>query len=104
MADLKVNFEAVPWESPAPGLRYKAHKQGGKQLRVVEFDREFVEPDWCAKGHYGFVLEGEFEMDFSGRILRYREGDGVFIPAGEASKHKARALTDTAKFVFVEDV
>ena len=104
MVELRIDIEAIPWESPLPGLRFKAYRADGKQLRIVEFDREFVEPVWCAKGHYGYVLEGEFEIDFSGRIVTFKEGDGVFIPAGEASKHKARALTDTATFFFVEDI
>jgi quercetin dioxygenase-like cupin family protein len=104
MADLRIDLEAIPWESPMPGLRFKAYREGGKQLRIVEFDRDFVEPDWCAKGHHGCVLDGEFEIDFSGRTLTYKKGDGVFIPAGEASRHKARALTGTARFFFVEDI
>jgi quercetin dioxygenase-like cupin family protein len=104
MADLRVDLEAIPWESPMPGLRFKACRTGGKQLRLVEFDKEFVEPDWCAKGHYGYVMEGEFEIDFNGEVLTFKKGDGVFIPPGEASRHKARALTDTARFFFVEDV
>ena len=104
MAGLRVDLEAIPWKSPLPGLRFKAFREGGKQLRLVEFAREFVEPDWCAKGHYGFVLDGEFEIDFNGEIVTYKKGDGVFIPAGEASRHKARALTKTATFAFVEDI
>ena len=104
MADLRIDFEKISWEAPFSGLRFQAYREGGKQLRVVEFEQGFVEPDWCAKGHYGFVLDGEFEIDFSGRIVRYEKGDGVFIPPGEATKHKAKALTKTARFAFVEDI
>jgi len=99
-----VDFTAIPWMSPAPGVRYKALQQDGKQLRMVEFSRDFVEPDWCQRGHIGYVVEGELEIDFNGQLITFHAGDGVFIPPGEAHKHKARALTEVATLVLVEDV
>jgi quercetin dioxygenase-like cupin family protein len=104
MNGYRVYFDAIAWETSAPGVRAKIHKSEGKQLRLVEFSREFVEADWCRKGHTGFVLEGRLQIDFSGSEVTFGPGDGVFIPAGEDHKHKAKVLTDTARLILVEDI
>jgi quercetin dioxygenase-like cupin family protein len=104
MGSYRIDFEAIPWNTPAPGVRSKIYKQGGRQLRLVEFSKEFVEPDWCMKGHIGCVLDGELEINFSGEFVTFKAGDGIFISAGEKGKHMARVLTDTATLLLVEDV
>ncbi|MHC4570621.1 MAG: cupin domain-containing protein [Planctomycetota bacterium] len=104
MERYKVDFESMAWETPAPGVRFKAYEQGGRKLRLVEFSKEFVEPDWCTKGHIGYILEGQIEIDFDGKVITFGPGDGVFIPEGEENKHKARVLTDIVKVISVEDV
>lgn len=104
MEQCKVDFESMAWESPAEGVRFKAYEQGGRKLRLVEFAKEFVEPDWCRKGHIGYILEGQIEIDFDGEVIVFGPGDGVFIPAGEEHRHKGRVLTDKVKVILVEDV
>ena len=104
MEQYRINFESMEWESPADGVRFKAYEQGSKKLRLVEFFKEFVEPDWCTKGHIGYILEGQMEIDFDGKIEVFGPGDGVFIPAGRQHKHKGRVLTEKVKAVLVEDV
>jgi len=99
----KIDFKSLPWESPAVGVRFKAYEQSGKKLRLAEFGREFVEPDWCTKGHIGYILEGQMEINFDGKIVAFGPGDGIFIPAGEKHKDKAKVLTDSVKVVLVED-
>ena len=103
MEQCRIEFESMTWESPQAGVRYKAYEQGGRRLRLVEFSREFVEPDWCRKGHIGYVLEGRMEIDFCGRTIVIGPGDGVFIPSGEEHRHKGRAVTESAKVILVED-
>lgn len=100
----RIDFDALPWQSPLPGARFKVHRENARQLRLVEFTPEFVEPDWCQKGHVGFVLEGILEVSFSGRVVVYPQGSGVFISPGSASAHKARSLTPVVRLVLVEDV
>ena len=92
------------WETPAVGVKFKAHEQDGKKLRLAEFTKEFVESDWCTKGHIGYVLEGQVEIDFNGKIVVFGPGEGLFIPAGEKHKHKATVSTDTLKIILIEDV
>ena len=104
MRKCKVDFATLDWESPMHSVRFKAHEQGRRKLRLVEFSRDFVEPDWCMKGHIGYVLEGEMNMDFDGDIVHFAPGDGLFIPAGEGSKHIAKVLTDVVRLILVEDV
>lgn len=104
MSSTKVDFKSMEWENPMAGVRYKAYEQEGKKLRLVEFNKDFIEPDWCTKGHIGYILEGQIEIDFDGKPIVFSTGNGLFIPAGEKHKHKGRALTDTVKAVLVEDV
>jgi quercetin dioxygenase-like cupin family protein len=103
MGQYKIDFESMEWEEPADGVRFKAYEQDGKKLRLVEFVREFVEPDWCTKGHIGYILEGQMEIDFDGKKEVFGPGDGIFIPAGEEHRHKGRVLTDKVKAILVED-
>lgn len=100
----RVDFASLPWEAPGPGARSKTHQDGGKRLRLLELTPEFTECDWCLKGHVGYVLEGHMEVDFSGETITFGPGDGVFIPAGEQHKHKAKALTATVTLLLAEEV
>lgn len=102
MGPYRIDFQRLPWDSPARGVRFKAYEQNGRRLRLAEFTREFVEPDWCTKGHIGYVLEGRMEIDFDGELLTFGPGDGLFIQPG--NNHKAKVITDIAKVILVEDV
>ncbi len=103
MEQYRIDFESIQWEAPVAGVRFKAYEQGGKKLRLVEFGKEFVEPDWCTKGHVGYILEGQMEIDFNGKVILFGPGDGVFIPAGQEHKHKGHVLTDKVTAVLVEE-
>ncbi len=104
MEKYKVDFESIDWEIPMNGARYKPYSYEGKRLRLVEFTKDFKEPNWCSKGHIGYILEGEMEINFDGEIVHFSSGDGVFIPEGEEHKHMAKVLTDVVKLILVEDV
>ena len=82
----------------------KVFRAGSQQVRLVEFSHGFVESQWCDKGHTGFVLSGELEIDFSGRVVRFPEGSALLIPAGAPHAHKARAVTPLVRVFLVEDV
>ena len=84
-----VEFDKLSWNEPAPGVRSKSFIRDNQQIRLVEFSEGFVEPDWCKKGHAGYVIDGEFTNDYSGKLERYKKGDVIFIPQGETAKHKA---------------
>jgi quercetin dioxygenase-like cupin family protein len=103
MPPFKVDFRALDWQPALPDARFKIYREAARQIRLVEFTAAFTEPDWCEKGHIGLVLEGELEIDFHGRVIRYPEGSGIFIPPGPESGHKARSLTPVVQLVLVED-
>ncbi len=71
---------------------------------MVEFADDFVEADWCAKGHMGYIVAGRISIDFDGRKIEFNAGDGLFIPAGKANRHKARvAKGETALLFLIEE-
>jgi hypothetical protein len=102
MERYKIDFELMRWQEPAAGIRFKAYQQGGKRIRLAEFGKEFVEANWCTRGHIGLLLEGRMEIDFNGKVIVFKPGDGLFIPAGEEHKHKAKVLTSVVKVILVE--
>jgi mannose-6-phosphate isomerase-like protein (cupin superfamily) len=99
----RVDFEAVPWQAPAPGVRFKTCERDGSRLRLAEFTKEFVEADWCVKGHVGYVLEGVIAVDFRQREEVFVAGDGLFIPPGNEHGHKARAVTNSVTLILVDE-
>lgn len=104
MEQYRILFDELEWQDGIHGARFKAFRDGAKQLRLLEFTSEFVEPDWCEKGHIGFVVQGELELDFRGLPVRYPQGSGIYIPTGSASAHKARSVSPTVTLFLVEDL
>jgi glyoxylate utilization-related uncharacterized protein len=105
MKNYLIDFKNMECETPAPGVRYKAYTRGNHKMRLVEFTGEFVEDDWCTKGHVGYILEGNLLIDFNGRLSTFRAGDGFFIPEGEESKHKGKvAKGEKALIILFEKV
>jgi hypothetical protein len=100
----KIDFEQLEWSVAAPGARFKAAEGDGTRLRLLEFTDQFVETDWCRKGHSGLVLEGTLEIDFHDRRERFEPGHALHIPAGEAGKHKASALSPRVLLFVVEQI
>jgi quercetin dioxygenase-like cupin family protein len=99
----RIDWDCLPWNAPMPGVRFKAFEQDGRKLRLVEFSAGFAEPDWCRKGHIGYVLEGEAELQFSDQTISLKAGDGIFIPAGEEHKHLLHVRRGGIRVVLVEE-
>lgn len=99
----RIDFRSLAWQIPLPKARYKASHHGSRRIRLVEFEKGFVEPDWCKKGHIGYVLNGEMDVNFDGQVVRFSTGDGLAIPAGEENRHKATVITDVVRLILVED-
>ena len=86
--DVGIEFEKIDWEGPATGVRTKEIIQNNQKIRLVEFSEGFIEEDWCTKGHIGYVIEGSMRIDFNGKKVDYKQGDGLMIQEGEEQKHK----------------
>lgn len=104
METYRISFDQIDWQSPRPGARFKVAREGTRQVRLVEFTPEFSEVEWCHKGHVGFIVSGELEVDFSGQIVCFPEGSALSIPPGASHAHKARALTPVVRLFLVEEV
>jgi quercetin dioxygenase-like cupin family protein len=102
MKDYRIDFTLLDWESPMTGVRQKVITHHGKKLRLVEYTKAMPQ-HWCKKGHFGYIVDGRFEIEFQDGVRIFEQGDGVFIPDGEEHKHKARALTAVVRVVFAED-
>jgi hypothetical protein len=103
MLQYKVEFNKIEWEFPIDGVKCKKYSYENKQIRLIEYTKN-MPLHWCNKGHIGLILEGEIELEYPNEIIRYKKGDGVFIPDGEEHKHRGRVITDSAKIIFIENV
>ena len=104
MSDRKLDLNIVPWESPINGLRFKRYiqKSHNQQIRLVEFSKGFVEPNWCEKAHLGFVLQGEFQIIFDSEVVFYKQGDVISIIEGKEHRHKISVLSNTVELILFE--
>jgi quercetin dioxygenase-like cupin family protein len=103
MLQYKVNFNDLHWEEPLDGVKCKIFKHGDKQLRLVVYSKD-MPLHWCEKGHYGYILDGKFEIEYQNEKIVYQTGDGVYIPDGKEHKHRAKVLSEFVKAIFVENV
>ncbi len=103
MDHYKIDFAAIEWESPIPGVRHKVVTEGDVKLRLVEYSSE-VAPHWCTVGHVGQILAGTFKIEFNDGMRVFEAGDGVMIPSGDEHRHRARAVSDVVRAIFVEKV
>ena len=103
MLKYQVFFDDLEWEKPMKGVKAKVYKHENKQLRLVIYSKD-MPLHWCEKGHYGYMLEGELEIEFSNEKIIYKTGDGIFIPDGKEHKHRAKALSTFVRVIFVEEV
>lgn len=103
MIQYHIDFSQLKWQCPMPGLRFKAYQQDGRRLRLVEYTTE-MKPHWCEQGHFGYLLEGKFEIEFDDKKIIFNPGDGIFIPDGKEHRHKGKVLADVVRVIFVEDI
>ncbi|MBU2591634.1 MAG: cupin domain-containing protein [Nitrospinae bacterium] len=99
----KADFEKLEWESPITGVRHKYIDQDGLRMRLVEYSKEMA-PHWCEKGHYGYLIEGEMEIEYEAEKITYKAGDGIFIPDGPEHKHMGRLISEKALVFFIEKI
>lgn len=104
MSHYKVDFQAVAWDEGREGVRFKVVHRETSILRLVEFMTAEGFEQWCEEGHIGLVLEGGLEIDFNGTTVAYSAGDGLYIPAGSASAHRAVSIIPGTRLFMVEDM
>jgi len=99
----KADFPNLPWQSPIEGVRHKYLDQDGIRIRLVEYTKA-MPLHWCEKGHYGYLIEGQMEIEFENEKIIYRDGDGIFIPDGPGHRHRGKVLTEKVLVFFIEKV
>jgi hypothetical protein len=103
VSEFRIDFGSLDWQSPRPGARFKLYRNGTRRVRLIEFMNDEVAPFPCEESHIGMVLAGGLDIDIGGEIVAFREGDGVFIPAGSATAHRATKIIPGTRLLFVED-
>ena len=78
MLQYKINFNDINWEEPFEGVKCKIFKHGDKQLRLVVYSKEMA-IHWCEKGHYGYILDGTFEIEYQNEKIIYQTVRWRFI-------------------------
>lgn len=71
MLKYKVDFKELNWEEPLKGVKCKIFKHGDKQLRLVVYSKE-MPLHWCDNGHYGYILDGKFEIEYQNEKIIYQ--------------------------------
>ena len=104
MSPFKIDFETMEWQQVRPDVRQKVYCEGPRQVRLVEFETSDGAEHWCESGHIGYVLKGALSISFNGEIVSFEAGDGLFIPAGAASKHRSVAIACGTLVLMVEDL
>jgi quercetin dioxygenase-like cupin family protein len=99
----KIDFYKLEWESPIEGVKHKYIDQNNLRLHLVEYSKE-MPPHWCDKGHYGYLIHGQMEIEYENSKIIYKPSDGIFIPDGPDHKHRGRVLSEKALVFFVEKV
>lgn len=104
MSPFKIRFDEMDWQPIRPDVRQKVYCEGSRQVRLVEFDTSDGAEHWCETGHIGYVLKGSLRISFDGDVVSFEAGDGLFIPPGAASKHRAVAIAAGTRLLMIEDV
>ncbi len=99
MNDILKRFADLPWDEIAPGAREKRFADANQTIRLVQFSPPFQETEFCTKEHVGFVVSGEFAIEFADSRVQFREGDALSIPAGSASAHRAIVTHEVTLFL-----
>jgi quercetin dioxygenase-like cupin family protein len=92
-------FSQIAWTPGSDPLERKRAVDGAPVV-VIEFEPGFRDANVCARGHAGYVLEGEltFELEAEEPVVA-RSGDAFVIESG--TKHRARNAGPIPVRVFV---
>jgi len=103
MRSIAIEFDQVPRDDKAAGMRVKRVVRDGRQIRLIELRPDSGDADWCEEGHVGFVIEGALETTIDGTAERLSAGDGLRIPAGRKCRHGSRAIGGAVRLILVDD-
>jgi quercetin dioxygenase-like cupin family protein len=104
MAGQRIDFARLDWDGWASEVpaRIKAAEVDGQRLRLIELGPGFVEPQWCDKGHVGYVVSGQYITDLEGDTWTLQAGNGFILPPG--TRHRSRNTGPLPAVVFIFDL
>ena len=95
-----VKFDKIPWENPDKGIYQKVYSNSDTTVRLVKFDHNFIEKEWCFKNHLGYILKGQLKLDFDGLMQTYNKGEALILNSGEKHKIITDENTDVEIILF----
>ena len=103
MAPRIERFSDTSWQDVGDSARQKLIDDGEKRVRLLKLDPGFQEPDWCTRGHTGYIIDGTLEMEFpEGDKVVFSAGDALLLSSG--MPHKARTGAGPALLFLVDDI
>ena len=88
MQKLTASFDEMSWETTHPGIREKKIVTGARVIRLLKLTDELTHPDWCTKGHTGYVVEGSFILNINGEEIVLNQGDVFHVEEDDpAQRH-----------------
>lgn len=104
MASQQIDFATLAWDgwNSETLARVKAAESDGYEVRLFELGPGFVEPQWCTRGHVGYVVSGQYITDLDSETLQMRAGQGFVLPPGV--RHRSRNTGAMPAIVFLVDL
>ena len=99
MTHRRIVFPSLPWQAGGDPLE---RKKGDPSAPVIllEFAPGFADPNWCERGHSGYVFKGALRMEYeAGTDEDYGAGEGFHIEAG--TRHRASNPGSTPVRLFI---
>ena len=97
-----LKFDSMPWVEVSDLARQKSVQLADRAIRILELKAGFAEPDWCQRGHVGFVIAGKLRIDIDGQEEVFSAGDGLLIPEGK--KHRALPHDENVTLFLVDEL
>jgi mannose-6-phosphate isomerase-like protein (cupin superfamily) len=85
-----IRFNEIPWDTSNKGVTQKVFSENNITIRLVRFNDEFIEKNWCTINHVGYILKGKLRLEFTDRIETYKKGDALILKLGK--EHKINML------------
>jgi quercetin dioxygenase-like cupin family protein len=104
MAGNQIDFGSLAWDgwNSETLARLKQGGAEGYEVRLFEMGPGFVEPQWCTRGHVGYVVSGQFVTELDGEPLQMHAGQGFVLSPG--TRHRSRNTGSLPAIVFLVDL
>ncbi|MBP7148782.1 MAG: cupin domain-containing protein [Acidobacteria bacterium] len=84
MSQRRIAFPALPW---VPGTHPLERKKPAGPAGLLEFGPGFADPNWCERGHSGYVIAGVLRFEFADGTEEVGAGEGFAFEPG--TRHRA---------------